>query len=133
MTHAAIRAALESRLAALGIPVNAIAWPGVKFPAVDGVRPPNLWYKPAVLPGSVDAGLGVAAGTYPNGDFQVSVFYAASLMNGTGAIVTAADALVTGFDRVRLGSLQCGVPKIGPLLQETDWLHLPVTVSYQST
>lgn len=133
MTHAAIRAALESRLVALGLPSNAIAWPGVKFPAVDGAAFPNLWYKPAVLPGTVDAGLGVSAGTYPRGDFQVSIFYSASLMNGTGALVTAADALVAWFDRVRLGSLQCGVPRVGPILQETDWLHLPVTIPYQST
>ena len=133
MTHAAIRNALESRLAAMGLPAASIAWPGVKFPAVEGQAFPDLWYKPAILPGAVDAALGVGASTHPHGDFQVSVFYNAALMTGTSALFAAADALVAQFDRARLGSLQCGVPKIGPLMPEPDWLHLPVTVPYLVT
>lgn len=127
MTHAAIRAALESKLVALGMAPDAVAWPGVVYlPPVGGV-----WYKPAILPGTVDYGLGVSASTHPKGDFQVSIFAASGL--GLSALYAAADALVAHFDRALLGSLQCGVPEIGPLLQEPDWLHLPVTIPYLST
>lgn len=104
-----------------------VAWPGVVFtPPIGG-----LWYKPALLPGTVDYGLGVSADTHPKGNYQVSIFFPPGA--GTSALFAAADAVVANFDRVRLGSLQCGVPKIGPLLQEPDWLHLPVTIPYLST
>jgi hypothetical protein len=125
MTHTQIRIALEGKLAALGAIL--VAWPGVSF------TPPSsgLWYKPAILPGTVEAGMGVSADTHPMGDFQVSIFTVPG--SGTSALHTAADALVAHFDRARLGSLQCGVPEIGPLIQEPDWLHLPVTVPYLAT
>mgnify|MGYP003592277724 CR=1 FL=1 len=124
MNHAAIRTALDTKLAALG--AITVAWPGVPFtPPASGV-----WYKPAILPGGVDVAGGVGGSVHQNGDFQVSVFAPAG--TGTTALHAAADALVAHFDRVLLASgfLHCGVPEIGPLLQEADWLQLPVTVPY---
>lgn len=126
MTYAQIRAALEGKLAALGMAANLLAWPGVAFtPPVSGT-----WYKPAVLPGTVDAALGVGGSVHQTGDFQVSIFVPSG--DGTVDLYTAADALVIHFDRALLasGSLHCGVPEIGPLFQEADWIHLPVTIPY---
>lgn len=123
MNHAAIRTALDTKLAALG--AITVAWPGVPFtPPTSGV-----WYKPAILPGGVDVAAGVGGSVHQNGDYQVSVFAPSGA--GTAALLTAADALVAHFDRVTLGTtLHTGVPEIGPLLVETDWLQLPVTIPY---
>lgn len=123
MNHAAIRTALDTKLAALG--AITVAWPGVPFtPPTSGV-----WYKPAILPGGVDVANGVGGSVHQNGDYQISVFAPAGA--GTTALHAAADALVAYFDRVTLGTtLHTGVPEIGPLLAEPDWLQLPVTVPY---
>ena len=123
MNHSAIRAALDMKLAALG--AITVAWPGATFTPPDS----GLWYKPALLPGGVDVANGVGGSVHQNGDYQISVFAPAG--DGTATLYAAADALVAHFDRVTLGStLHTGVPVIGPLLQEPDWIHLPVTVPY---
>lgn len=123
MNHAAIRTALEKKLNALG--AITVAWPGVPFtPPTSG-----LWYKPAILPGGVDVAGGVGGSVHQNGDFVVSIFSPAG--SGTTALFAAADALGAHFDRVTIGTtLHTGVPEIGPLLAEPDWLQLPVTVPY---
>ena len=121
----AARAALESRLLALpGITPAQIAWPGIVY------KPPtsSLWYKPSLIPTQTLSEFG--GGTHPQGAYQVSVF-AKPGPNGTVPLHAAGEALVSHFSRVALtASVHSGVPEIGPVLQEPDWLQLPVTIPF---
>lgn len=121
MTFNGIRALLDSRLALLS---SSVAWPGVVFTPPDG----SIWYKPSLITSGVDSALGATGSTHPYGTYQVSVFAPAG--SGAGALYAAADAVVAHFDRQGLSNVKCGVPTIGPLLEEADWLHLPVSVPF---
>lgn len=122
----AARIALETKLLALpGLVASRIAWPGVAY------TPPatGLWYKPALIPTGTESAVGVGASTHPQGAYQVSIF--GKPADGAPGLYTAAEALVSHFDRAAVAAtVHTGVPEIGPLLQEADWLQLPVSIPF---
>lgn len=122
-TWNAARAALDSKLAAL---TTAVSWPGkVYTPPTSGP-----WYKPALLPAGVDTEVGAGVPLRPRGTYQVSVFVPTHGAGGIGNLMGLADAVVAHFDRAGLGAVQCGAPSLGPVLEEPDWLHLPVSIPF---
>lgn len=122
----AIRSALEARTALLTS--YQIAWPGRSF------TPPNTgsWIKPTMIPATVDSAMTMVGDTHERGIFQVSIFVATG--QGEGPLFAAADAISNHFDRVQLAgtgvTVQCGVPTPGPVIQDPDWLHLPVSIDF---
>ena len=131
MTHAwnAVFACLDAKLITLtGITNALIAWPGITFtPPASG-----LWYKVDCIPATTDYAMGVNGSTHERGGYQVTVY--AKPGAGTGALMAAADALVSLFDRAVLTgttvTVHCGVPVPGPVLQEPDWLGVPVSIPF---
>ena len=124
MKHSEIRTALEQHLVAMCLPDGTIAWPGQKFTPPIG----SVWHRPSILPGGVDAECGAGGALHQNGTYQVSCF--APPGSGTTEIHAAVDLVAAHFDRVSLGYLSLGVPVIGPLFEEVDWLHIPVSIPY---
>lgn len=122
-TWNAARAALDTKLAALS---TAVAWPGKPYtPPTSGA-----WYRPTLIPSGVDSEVGAGTAIRPRGTYQVSVFVPTAGANGTGNLLSMADAVVAHFDRASLGAVHCGVPEIGPVIEEPDWLHLPVSIPF---
>lgn len=125
MTWEAARIALDTQFLTLsGLNTARVAWPGVPF-----TQPTTgIWYKISFIPASVAPEMGGA--DHEGGVYQVSVFAASG--SGIGALARAADAVVALFSRRRLTNVSCGVPTLGPVLEEVDWLHLPVSVPFQN-
>jgi hypothetical protein len=122
-TWNAARAALDTKMAALAVTT---AWPGRSF------TPPTTgnWYKPILIPTGTDTEVGSGAVNRPRGTYQVSIFMPSSGNPCLGPLLSAADAVVAHFDRAALSGVQCGVPTLGPVIQEPDWLHLPVSIPF---
>ena len=120
------RVALETKLLALpGLVASQVAWPGVTYtPPTSG-----LWFKPALIPTGTEFSLGVGGDTHPKGAYQVSIF--AKPGSGAVALHTSAEALLSHFDRKAVtATVHTGVPEIGPLITEPDWIQLPVSIPF---
>ena len=122
----AIRAALETKLAAFPGGYQ-IAWTNKPFPPTT-----STWLRPTVIPAAVDAAMTMTGDTHERGIFQVSIF--APPNTGAGTLFTVLDALSTYLDRARLAgtgvTVQLDVPVPGPLIEEPDWLHLPLSINF---
>ena len=131
MNWDACRIALESRLLTLpGLDPANIAWPNVVFDA----QPGEIHYRVWLLPSDTSAAVGSNAWVSLRGIFQVSVY--APSGTGPAEAVQAADAVIAHFDRATLTSggvtVSCGVPTPGPALAEAGWLHIPVSIRFQT-
>jgi len=122
MSWDAARAALDTQMATLA--GATIAWPGRVF------TPPaaSTWHKVSFIPATVESALTASGDKHEKGIYQVSVF--APPGSGIGGITRAVDAVVALFDRKTLGPVGCGVPVPGPLIEEADWLHQPVSIPF---
>lgn len=125
----AIANALDAKLKTLPgyYPIH---WPGMAFdPAKNGG---SLYLRPTMIPARVDAAMARSGDTHEVGIYQVSVFAAAG--QGEGTLRAAVDALSDHFDRAQLAgtgvTVQCSVPEPGPLLEEPNWLHRPVSIDF---
>ena len=122
MTWTAARAALDTRMQALpSLGTSKIAWPNVALAAQTA-----LYYAVAFLPATVSPEL--QGGDHEQGIYQVSVWAPAG--GGLGAALTAAQAVADHFKRQNLSGVSCGVPTLGPPLQEPDWMHIPVSIPF---
>ena len=82
----------------------------------------------------VQAELGTTGRNRHVGIYQISIFVPA----GTGVLTinTLRDGIIDHFKRGTVlvyGSTSLTIQKAyaGPMIQETDWVHLPITVQYQ--
>lgn len=126
----ACRALLDTHLLALaGIDPLCIAWPNRTFTKPTG----KIWYSIAFLPSDVESAMGPGASTHEKGTYQVAVFAPANASQGMVPLIQEVDRISSHFDRVTLGStvrLQCSVPVPGPMLTETDWVQIPVSIRF---
>lgn len=125
----AIRAALDTKLAAFATPGGYLVnWQGLTF------QGPNTgsWLEANMIPATVEHALTLSGETHERGIYQVSIFVAAGV--GAGTLFSICDALSAHFDRARLTgvgvTVQCDVPVPGPVLQEPDWIHLPLSINF---
>ena len=84
----------------------------------------SLYYANHFLPMAVDPEL--QGGDHEKGVYQSSVFIPKD--QGIGPALVAAQAVVDWFKRQNLSGISCGVPKLGPPLQEPNWWHIPVSI-----
>jgi hypothetical protein len=124
-----IRAAFVTRL--LTFPsLPSVAWENMSF--TPGAVP---YLAPFLLPGEpVQAELGTAGQNRHAGIYQISIYAPAG--NGVSTINTLRDNLVDFFKRGTLMTysditvqIQKAFP--GPMLQETGWIHIPITIRYR--
>ena len=125
------RALLDARMGLLpGVTAALISWPNRAFDKPAG----QVWYKVDFLPQDVDAASGLGGDTHEKGTYQVSVYAPANDPKGLTPGLTAADAVTAHFDRKQLtGSgltLQCDVPIPSPMVQEPDWIQIPVSIRF---
>ena len=122
MSWTAARAALDARMVALPTLGTApVAWPNVPLAPQTA-----LHYAVSFLPAGVDAPLSGPA--HEQGIYQVSVFAPAGA--GLGTAIAAAQAVSDWFSRQNLSGISCGVPTLGPPIQEPNWLQIPVSIPF---
>lgn len=129
-TFTDLRAALHAQLQTLA-DIPAVAWPNRAFnPDITAI-----WLRPRLLMArSRAAGVGIDAMNYQQGIFQVSIF--APKDNGDGSVLALANSLIQLFKRGTLlsyGSVSTVMMLpgyIGPMLEEPDWFHLPVSLPF---
>lgn len=129
--YAAIRSALTARLQTLaGLP--AVAWENVAFAPVAGA----MYLKPSLLPGEpTQAELGNNGLNMHTGLYQISVFAPAGA--GVAAVNTLVNSICDHFKRgveLTYGGVTVRLVKAypSPMMQETDWIHIPITVQWRS-
>jgi len=111
---------------------EAVAWENKKFTPAVG----STYLRPRLMPGApVQAEIGESGQNWHPGIFQVSVF--APPTDDIGTIGTLVDAIVDHFKRglvLSYGGINLTINKAyaGPEMQETDWLHIPITIQYQA-
>jgi hypothetical protein len=123
----AARAALELRLSVLpGINWALVALPNADF---DPAKVPanQSWMKVSFLPAGADPEM--AGKDHEKGIYQVSLMFPAG--TGLASALQAAQAVIDHFKRQNLSGVQCGVPTLGPQIQEPEWLHIPVSIPFQ--
>lgn len=124
--HAAFRARL---LAYTGVP--SVAWEGLPFTPTAGA----IYLKPALLPGEPrQAEIGPNGQNWHTGVFQISIMAPAGV--GVAAISTLRDGLIDWFKRgtslvYSTTTVTCTKAYGGPVMPETDRLHLPITIQYR--
>lgn len=127
-----IRAAFVTRLL-LFPSLPPVAWENVAYTPTIG----TTYIAPYLLPGEpIQVEIGTAGANRYTGVFQISIF--APTGSGIAAINTLAGALCDYFKRgttVSYGGLivSCQKAYSAPVLQETDWQHLPITIRYVTT
>ena len=125
-----LKLALETRLAAMSGGLDT-AWEGKSFTPTPGTP----WQKAHLMTALTEAaGPGVDAFNYHQGTFQVSVFYPAN-DKGAGPAITQADLVAAWFKRgTRLTHgttvLVISAAAVGPVLPESVWLQVPVSVQF---
>jgi hypothetical protein len=124
-----IRAAFTAKLLTLS-PMPSIAWENVEYTPTPGIP----YLMPFLLPGEpVQAELGQAGQNRHVGIYQVSVYSPSG--KGVGDISTLRDKVIDLFKRgtvLTYSATSLTIQKSfgGPTMQETDWIHLPVTIRY---
>jgi hypothetical protein len=124
-----IRAAFVTRLQTFPS-LPSVAWENISF--TPGVV---TYLKPSLLPGEpFQAELGEAGQNRHSGIYQISIYAPAG--NGVSAINTLRDNLVDFFKRGTLMTysditVQIQKAYSGPILQDTDWIHIPITIRYR--
>jgi hypothetical protein len=124
-----IRAAFVTRLQTFPS-LPSVAWENMSF--TPGVVP---YLAPFLLPVEpFQAELGVNGQNQHSGVYQISIYAPAG--SGTSAINTLRDNLVDFFKRgttMVYSDISVQVVKAwpGPMLQETDWVHIPITIRYR--
>lgn len=91
----------------------------------------TAFWRVDIIPTSVDAAMGVGGSSHEAGILQITRYE--PIKAGAGSALTAADAMASHFDRVKLTgavTVQCGVPTVGPTMQETDWFLVPVSIPF---
>ncbi|MEI6207297.1 MAG: phage tail terminator-like protein [Desulfuromonadales bacterium] len=127
--YSAIRSAFATKLQAFaGLPN--VAWENVPFTPATGAP----YLQPVLLPGEpTQAEIGVNGLNRHTGIYQISVF----APTGTG--ISALNTLVGNLcDHFKRGTTLYYAPVLvnikkaypGPAMQETDWVHVPITVQY---
>lgn len=130
--YADIRAALADHLDtfATAYPI-AVAWENTRYTPTPG----SPYIKPELLPGEpMQAELGQHGRNLHVGVYHLSLFYPAG--TGTLGAGTARDDIIDHFKRgtvLEYGGLPVTVTKAhaGPMLQETDWVNIPITIQYR--
>ncbi|MDA8114990.1 MAG: phage tail terminator-like protein [Acidithiobacillus sp.] len=127
--YSAIRSAFVTRLQAFpGLP--SVAWENVPFTPATGVP----YLQPSLLPGEpTQAEIGTAGANRHVGIYQISIF--APTGTGIGAINTLRDGLCDHFKRGTILTyagitVTCQKAFPGPVIQETDWQHVPVSIRF---
>ena len=105
----------------------------VSFPNKTFTKPTNLiWWAIGFIPTDTESALGAGGSTHEKGIYQLSVYAPANAEIWTA--LAAADSIVAHFDRVTLTGtdlkVQCSVPVPGPMLVETDWVQIPVSIRF---
>jgi hypothetical protein len=125
-----IRSAFVTRL--LTFPaLPSVAWENVSFTPTTG----TTYLRPFLLPGEpVQAELGTAGQNRHSGIYQISIYAPAGV--GTSAAGTLRDNLIDFFKRgttMTYSDITVQIQKAfpGPMLQETDWIHIPITIRYR--
>ena len=123
MSWTTARTVLDARMDTLpSLGTSQIEWPNEPFDAQTA-----LYYRVSFLPTTVNPPL-YGGADHEQGIYQVSVF--APTGGGLGPALEAAQAVADHFKRQNLSGVYCGVPKLGPPLQEPGWLHLPVSIPF---
>ena len=128
--YSAIRSAFVARLLAFpGLP--SVAWENVAFTPTTG----QPYLKPALLPGEpVQCEIGTNGNNRHSGIYQISIYYPAG--QGVLGLNTLRDGLIDHFKRgtvLAYSGITVTVQKAfpGPVLQETDWQHVPITIQFR--
>ena len=128
--YSAIRSAFTARLLTLpGLPA-AVAWENTPFTITSGAP----YLAPFLLPGEpFQAEIGTAGANRHPGIYQISIYVPAG--TGVSAISALRDSLCDHFKRgtiLTYGGIQTTIQKAypGPVLQETDWQHIPITIRF---
>lgn len=125
-----IRAAFATRLQAFPS-LPSVAWENVPFTPAAGV----MYLRPSLLPGEpIQGEIGPLGQNWHNGIYQISIYAPAG--QGVSAAEAVRDALVDWFKRGTLLTYSDATVQVvkswpGPMLQETDRIHIPVTVRYR--
>jgi hypothetical protein len=127
--NAAVRAAFVTKLQTLAS-LPSVAWENVAFSPVTGVP----YLRPFLLPGEpFQAELGTAGCNRHTGIYQISVYSPAGA--GVLSLNTLVASIVDHFKRgttltysTTTLTIQKAYP--GPMMQETDWVHVPITIQY---
>ena len=126
----AIRSAFVTKLQTyVGLP--SVAWENVPFTPTSG----TTYLQPALLPGEpLQSELGATGQNRHMGIYQISIF----APTGTGilALNTLRDGLCDHFKRgtvLTYGAISLTIQKAfpGPTMQETDWVHVPISIRYE--
>jgi hypothetical protein len=124
-----IRAAFSAKLLTLS-PLPSIAWENVSFTPVIGTP----YLQPFLLPGEpYQAEQGEAGQNRHAGVYQVSIYAPSGA--GVGVINALADAVCNLFKRgtvLTYSPISLTIWKAypGPMMQDTDWIHIPITIYY---
>lgn len=133
MSWKPIQELLDTRLLALsGIDSTRILFHGL------GLEPKQdwpLWYQADLLPAGLDPEM--AGADHERGIYQVTVVGRSGRSgSGPGPLISAADAVGAHFRLQRLTSagvvVHCGYPEPGPLLTDSLWIRIPVSIPFQS-
>ena len=127
--YTAIRAAFATKLLTY-TSVPSIAWENVPFTPVIG----TAYIKPVLLPGEPQqAEIGTNGINRHYGIFQISIFAPAG--KGIATISSLRDGLIDFFKRgttLTHSGVTVRIRKAypAPQMQETDWLHQPITIQF---
>ncbi len=128
--YSAIRSAFVTRLQAFpGLP--SVAWENVAFTPTTG----QPYIRPDLLPAQpTQAEIGTNGVNRYTGMYQISIF--APTGTGIAAISTLRDGLCDHFKRgtqLAYGgvTVTCQKAYPGPVIQETDWQHVPISVQFR--
>jgi len=128
--YSAIRSAFVTRLQSFPA-LPSVAWENIAFTPLTGVP----YLRPALLPGEpTQAEIGTAGANRHTGIYQISIY--APTGAGLAAINALRDGLIDHFKRgttLAYSGLTIRVEKAftGPTMQETDWLHIPISIRYR--
>lgn len=128
--YSAIRSAFVTKLQAFPS-LPSVAWENVPFTPTAGAP----YLKPALLPGEPQqAEIGTNGANRHTGIYQISIFYPAGL--GVPGLNTLRDGLINHFKRgtvLTYSGISVTIQKAfpGPVLQETGWQHLPITIQFR--
>lgn len=128
--YSAIRSAFVQKLQAFPT-LPSVAWENVAFTPVKG----SPYIKPALLPGEPSqAECGEAAQNMHPGVYQISIYAPAG--GGSGEIGTLRDSLLDHFKRgtvLNYMGVSVTITRAfpGPVIQETDWQHVPLSIYFR--
>lgn len=128
MSWAICSQALEVHLAAMpGLPPT--AWPNTPFTATTA-----LHLRVSMLPSDSWAPYGSYALRRFKGIYQISVYAPAGA--GTAALLAMVDQVCARFDRQTISrggqTIATGTPVPAPPIQEDAWIHVPVSIPFET-